>query len=63
MVVALFSVAAREGLDVDDHRRASARMREIVSTIPGSISCDSCSGEGGEAVTAVRFASASALRP
>ena len=38
MIVVLFSTTARGDLDLEDYRRASARMRELVATVPGFIS-------------------------
>lgn len=61
MIVVLFSTTAREDVDVEDYRRTSARMRELVATIPGFISYNVYQGENGEGVAVVRFDSEEAL--
>jgi len=61
MIVVLFSTTARGDLDLEDYRRASARMRELVATVPGFISYNSYRAEDGETVAIVRFDSEEAL--
>src|SRR5579864_6325927 len=61
MIVVLFSTTARGDLDLEDYRRASARMRELVATVPGFISYNTYRAEDGEAVVIVRFDSEEAL--
>ena len=57
----LFSTTPRSDLDVEDYQRASARMRELVATVPGFISYNSYRAEDGAAVAIVRFDSEEAL--
>jgi heme-degrading monooxygenase HmoA len=61
MIVVLFSATPRGDLDLEDYRRASARMRELVATVPGFISYNSYRAEDGETVAIVRFDSEEAL--
>lgn len=48
MIIVLFSTVARQDVDVEDYQRTSARMRELVSIIPGFISYNAYAGETGE---------------
>lgn len=61
MIVVLFSATPRADLDRQDYQRASARMRELVATVPGFISYNTYRAEDGEAVAIVRFDSEEAL--
>jgi heme-degrading monooxygenase HmoA len=61
MIVVLFSTTDRDDVDVDDYRRTSARMRELVATIPGFVSYNAYQGENGEGVAVARFDSEEAL--
>ena len=61
MIVVLFSATPRGDLDLEDYQRASARMRELVATVPGFISYNSYRAEDGETVALVRFDSEEAL--
>ena len=61
MIVVLFSATPRGDLDLEDYRRASARMRELVATVPGFISYNSYRADDGETVAIVRFDSEEAL--
>lgn len=61
MIVVLFSTTPSDDLDVEDFQRTSARMRELVTTIPGFISYNSYQGQDQETVAIVRFDSEEAL--
>jgi heme-degrading monooxygenase HmoA len=61
MIVVLFSTTPSDDLDVEDFQRTSARMRELVTTIPGFISYNSYPGQDQETVAIVRFDSEEAL--
>jgi heme-degrading monooxygenase HmoA len=61
MIVVLFSTTPRSDVDREDYQRASARMRELVATVPGFISYNTYRAEDGEAVAIVRFDSEEAL--
>jgi heme-degrading monooxygenase HmoA len=61
MIVVLFSTTPRGDADLEDYRHASARMRELVATIPGFISYNSYRADDGETVAIVRFESEEAL--
>lgn len=61
MIVVLFSTTVRGEADLEDYRRASARMQELVATVPGFISYNSYRAEDGETIAVVRFDSAEAL--
>lgn len=41
VIVVLFSEVERPDVDLEEYDRASARMREIVASIPGFVSCNS----------------------
>lgn len=57
----LFSTTPRGDVDLDDYRHASARMQELVATIPGFISYNSYRADDGETVAIARFESEAAL--
>lgn len=61
MIVVLFSTTPRADLDLEDYQRASARMRELVTTVPGFISYNTYRAEDGEGIAIVRFDSEQAL--
>lgn len=61
MVVVLFSTRGRDDVDVDDHSRTSARMRELVAKVPGFISYNTYEDQTGEGVAIARFESHTAL--
>ena len=61
VVVVLFGGRDRADIDVDDYRQTSERMQEIVASIPGFISFNSYTDEGGEEMIVVRFDSLEAL--
>jgi heme-degrading monooxygenase HmoA len=57
MVVVLFSTRGREDVDIADHSRTSARMREPVAEIPGFISYNTYEDQNGEGVAVARLES------
>lgn len=61
MLVVLFSTTERDDVDVSEYRRTSARMRELVSQMPGFVSYNSYWSEEGRGVAVVRFDSDDAL--
>ena len=61
MIVVLFSTTPRSDVVLEDYQRASARMRELVATVPGFISYNTYRAEDGAAVAIVRFDSEEAL--
>jgi heme-degrading monooxygenase HmoA len=61
MIVVLFAVTPRGDVNLEDYRQASARMRELVATIPGFISYNSYRADDGETVAIARFESEEAL--
>lgn len=63
VIVVLFSSVDRPDIDADEYGRASARMREIVSSIPGLISFNSYVLDDGEELAVARFDSLEAVEP
>jgi heme-degrading monooxygenase HmoA len=61
VIVVLFSGVDRPDVDVDEYGRASARMREIVASLPGFISYNSYVSDDGQDLLVVRFDSLDAL--
>jgi heme-degrading monooxygenase HmoA len=61
MIVVLFSTAPYEDLDAEAYRRTSARMRELVATVPGFISYNTYTADSGEGIAVVRFESEEGL--
>ena len=61
MIVVLFSGTDRPDVDVDEQGRTSARMQEIVASIPGFISYNYYESESGDGVIVARFDSLDAL--
>jgi len=60
-IVVIFKSHMRDDADEVAYRRASSRMRELVSKIPGFLSVKDYTGEDGEAIDLIRFASEEAL--
>src|SRR5947199_2379101 len=61
-VIVIFKTHLREGADSEAYRKTSRRMHELVEQIPGFISIKAYTGEDGEEIDLVRFASEEALR-
>ncbi len=61
MIVVLFSSVARPDIDADEYGRASARMREIVASVPGFIAFNTYSSDDGEDLVVARFDSLEAV--
>ena len=61
MVVALFRSRMREDADVEDYKKLSAKMVELVSSLPGFISYELWRGRDGEALTIANFESEEAV--
>lgn len=61
MIVVLFSSVDRPDIDADEYARASARMREIVASIPGFISFNTYVSDDGEELAVARFDSLEAV--
>ncbi|HVQ86975.1 MAG TPA: antibiotic biosynthesis monooxygenase [Actinomycetes bacterium] len=61
VIVVLFSGVDRPDMNVEEYGRASARMRELVASIPGFISFNSYTSEDGEELVVARFDSLDAL--
>lgn len=61
MIVVLFSEVTRPDIDVEESGRTSARMQEIVASIPGFISYNSYVSDDGEDLLVARFDSPEAL--
>ena len=61
-VVVIFKTHLREGADSEAYRKTSRRMHELVEQIPGFISIKAYTGEDGEEIDLVRFASEGALK-
>jgi heme-degrading monooxygenase HmoA len=62
VILVLFSSARRPDVDDEEYGRTSARMREIVASIPGFISFNSYVSDAGEELILVRFDSLAALK-
>ena len=60
MVIVVFAITLRPGLDVAEYEQVGARMAEVVSAIPGFLGMDYGASDGGEVVVA-RFESHEAL--
>lgn len=61
MIVVLFSSVDRPDIDIEEYRQASARMREIVSSVPGFISFNTYVSDVGEGLAVARFDSLEAV--
>jgi heme-degrading monooxygenase HmoA len=61
VIVVLFSTVDRPEIDAEEYGRASARMHEIVASIPGFISFNSYVSDDGEELLVARFDSLEAL--
>jgi heme-degrading monooxygenase HmoA len=61
MVVVLFGTTMRDDADLDEYRRRSSRMNELVRRIPGFMSIKGFKSEDGEEVAIARFESEAAL--
>ena len=53
--VVIFKLFLREDADLDDYRRTSNRMHELVEAMPGFISIKEYTGEDGEVIDIARF--------
>src|SRR2546426_11983453 len=60
-VVVIFKTHLRDGADSEAYAKTSRRMHELVEQIPGFISIKAYTGEDGEEIDLVRFASEDAL--
>lgn len=60
-VVVIFKTHLREGADSEAYRKTSRRMHELVERIPGFISIKAYTGEDGEEIDLVRFATEDSL--
>ena len=61
MIVVLFSGVDRPDVDLEEYGRASARMQEIVASIPGFVSYNSYVSDDGADLLVVRFDSLESL--
>ena len=61
MIVVLFSSVLRPETDAEEYGRASARMREIVASVPGFISFNTYASDDGEELVVARFDSLEAV--
>ena len=61
MIVVLFSSVMRQETDTEEYGRASARMREIVASVPGFISFNTYTSADGEELVVARFDSLEAV--
>ena len=61
MIVALFRSRMRDGADVEDYKKLSTEMVELVSSLPGFISYELWRGKDGEALTIANFESEEAV--
>ncbi len=61
VIVVLFSGVDRPDIDVEEYGRASARMQEIVASMPGFISYNSYVSDEGDDLIVVRFDSLESL--
>jgi len=61
-VVVIFKTHLRNGADSEAYRKTSRRMHELVEQMPGFISIKAYTGEDGEEIDLVRFASEEALK-
>ena len=61
MVVALFRSRLRDDADVEDYKKLSTEMVELVSGLPGFISYELWRGQDGEALTIANFESEEAV--
>ena len=57
MVVALFRSKMRDGADIDEYKKLSMEMVELVSSLPGFLSYELWRGKDGEALTIANFES------
>ena len=61
MIVALFRSRLRDDADVEEYKKLSAEMVELVSSLPGFISYQLYRGADGEALTVANFESEEAV--
>lgn len=54
-VVVIFKLFLRDDADLEDYHRTSARMHELVETMPGFLSLKEYAGEDGEVIDIARF--------
>ena len=60
-VAVIFKLFLRDGADLEDYRRTSRRMHEIVEAMPGFISLKEYAAEDGEEIDIARFRDEAAL--
>ena len=61
MIVALFRSRMRDDADVEDYKKLSTEMVELVSSLPGFISYELWRGKDGAALTIANFESEEAV--
>ena len=61
MIVVVFGGTHRDDIDLEEYGRTSARMQEIVATIPGFISYNTYESDRADDIGVVRFDSLEAL--